>query len=44
MKTLTEKLELLEIDFDEIINRLHEFEAKYENEIALVNQNYKKSP
>ncbi len=43
MKTLEQKLDFLELQFEDIIKKLHEFEQKYEAEISQVNPIYKKS-
>lgn len=43
MKNLSTRLDSLEIQFDEIISKLHEFEIKYESELSEVNHVYKKS-
>lgn len=43
MKTRKEKLSLLENQFEEILNKLSEFELKYESELSYVNPIYKKS-
>jgi len=43
MQNLKIKLDSLELQFDEIINKLHEFEKKYEHELSSVNPVYKKS-
>ena len=43
MKNLNTRLDSLEIQFDDIIERLHEFEKRYQNELSEVNHVYKKS-
>jgi pyruvate kinase len=43
MKNFEQRLNSLELQFDQIISKLHDFEQKYEIEIAQVNPIYKKS-
>jgi pyruvate kinase len=43
MNKLTQRLDQLELQFDEIIEKLHYFEQKYEAELNSVNPFYKKS-
>lgn len=43
MKTLPQRLDSLEIQFEQIITQLYDFEKKYEPELSSVNPIYKKS-
>ena len=43
MNTFSKRLDSLQNQFENIINKLHEFEKKFELEISLVSQIYKKS-
>ena len=43
MRNFEQRLNSLEIQFEQIINKLNEFEQKYEAEFSQVNPIYKKS-